>query len=74
MFKFLSTRKANGLTPTHTSMSGGSWIIKKNEATVQEIKATKNAIGGDTDDNQIFEQHQFELTIGDSFYLLVRLL
>lgn len=44
------------------------WIIK-NDNTFEEIKATKSAIGGATDENQKFEAHQIELNKGDRFYL-----
>jgi len=45
------------------------YIIKNNQAEVIEFKATKHAIGGHTDYNQIFEQHIFEFNKGDSIYL-----
>jgi serine phosphatase RsbU (regulator of sigma subunit) len=45
------------------------WVIKNNTADVEEIKATKHAIGGLTADNQIFEEHQIDLQKGDTLYL-----
>ena len=45
------------------------WVIKNNTTEVEEIKATKHAIGGLTADNQIFEEHQIDLQKGDTFYL-----
>ena len=45
------------------------WIIKNNSAEVEEIKATKQAIGGHTDINQAFEQHSVSLNKNDTIYL-----
>jgi tetratricopeptide (TPR) repeat protein len=53
------------------------WIIRKNQKetsgepsrTIEEIKATKKAIGGFTDDNQHFDTHQIQLLQGDTFYI-----
>jgi serine phosphatase RsbU (regulator of sigma subunit) len=45
------------------------WIIRKGQTVVEEIKATKKAIGGLTDDNQHFETHELQLQQGDTFYL-----
>lgn len=45
------------------------WIIRNGKAEIEEIKATKKAIGGFTDDNQHFETHTLKLQQGDSFYI-----
>ena len=45
------------------------WIYRNNENSVDEIKPTKRAIGGLTDNNQHFEKHQIQLNEGDTFYL-----
>ncbi len=45
------------------------WFIKKGSQIVTEIKATKNAIGGFTEENQLFESHKITLEEGDTFYL-----
>ncbi|MCC7332144.1 MAG: SpoIIE family protein phosphatase [Flavobacteriales bacterium] len=45
------------------------WIARKDSNQIEEIKATKFAIGGFTDDNQQFEQHQIQLKKGDTIYL-----
>ncbi len=45
------------------------WIIRKGQAEVEEIKATKTAIGGLTEDNQHFETHEKQLSQGDTFYI-----
>ena len=45
------------------------WLIRNINAEIEEIKATKKAIGGFTDTNQYFEQHVISLNKDDSFYL-----
>ena len=45
------------------------WIIRNGSSTVEEIKATKKAIGGFTEDNQHFDSHTLQLQPGDSFYI-----
>ena len=45
------------------------WIIRKGQTDIEEIKATKKAIGGFTDDNQQFDTHEIKLQQGDTFYL-----
>jgi serine phosphatase RsbU (regulator of sigma subunit) len=45
------------------------WIIKKGSKEVEEVKATKHAIGGHTSDHQEFTQHEVTLKKGDTFYL-----
>ena len=45
------------------------WIIRKGATSVEEIKATKKAIGGFTEDNQHFDSHEIKLQEGDVFYL-----
>ncbi|MBK6835889.1 MAG: SpoIIE family protein phosphatase [Bacteroidetes bacterium] len=45
------------------------WIVKNNTKELIEYKATKHAIGGLTEDNQIFDQHEITLNKGDVFYL-----
>ncbi|HWY10179.1 MAG TPA: 7TM diverse intracellular signaling domain-containing protein [Bacteroidia bacterium] len=45
------------------------WIIRKDSNTVEEIKATKKAIGGRTEDGQHFESHEIKLKEGDTFYI-----
>ena len=43
--------------------------MKKDSNEVEEIKATKVAIGGLTQDSQVFEQHDVQLNKGDTIYL-----
>ncbi|MBI4947883.1 MAG: SpoIIE family protein phosphatase [Bacteroidetes bacterium] len=45
------------------------WIIRKGKKKVEEIKATKTAIGGFTEDSQHFDSHEIKLQQGDTFYL-----
>jgi serine phosphatase RsbU (regulator of sigma subunit) len=45
------------------------WIVRSGAAEVEEIKATKKAIGGLTDENQLFESHTVNLLKGDTIYL-----
>ena len=45
------------------------WIIRNGQIIVEEIKATKKAIGGFTEDNQHFDTHEIKLQHGDTFYL-----
>lgn len=45
------------------------WIIRNGRTEVEEIIATKRAIGGLTDDNQHFDTHELKLHQGDTFYI-----
>lgn len=45
------------------------WVIRKGQKTVEEIKGTKKAIGGFTEDTQHFETHEIQLKKGDTFYI-----
>ena len=45
------------------------WIIRKGQKEVEEIKATKKAIGGLTEDDQHFDTHEIKLQQGDTFYI-----
>jgi serine phosphatase RsbU (regulator of sigma subunit) len=45
------------------------WIIRNGQTEVEEIKATKTAIGGLTEDNQHFDTHEIILQQGDTFYI-----
>lgn len=45
------------------------WIVRKDAEQLEEIKATKLAIGGFTEEQQEFEQHQVTLKKGDTIYL-----
>ncbi len=45
------------------------WIVRKDAKDLEEIKATKIAIGGLTKDSQEFEQHNLEFDKGDTIYM-----
>jgi len=45
------------------------WIIRNGHTEIEEIKGTKNAIGGFTKYNQHFSVHEIQLQQGDSLYL-----
>ena len=45
------------------------WIIRNGQTVVEEIKATKKAIGGFTEDNQHFDSHEIKFQQGDTFYI-----
>jgi len=45
------------------------WIIRNGQTVVEEIKATKKAIGGTTEDSQQFDSHEIKLQQGDTFYI-----
>lgn len=45
------------------------WIIRNGQTVVEEIKATKKAIGGFTEDSQHFDTHVVQLQHGDTFYI-----
>jgi serine phosphatase RsbU (regulator of sigma subunit) len=54
------------------SFSGANrplWILRENATEIEEIKATKAAIGGFTSDKQEFTQNRIVLKSGDAFYL-----
>lgn len=60
-------------TNTNTLRFSGAhrpiWIIRKDINEIEELKATKFAIGGWTDEFQQFETHQVQLNKGDTFYI-----
>jgi PAS domain S-box-containing protein len=45
------------------------WVLRKDSDEIEEIKGTKSAIGGWTDEFQMFETHHLQFAKGDSFYL-----
>jgi ligand-binding sensor domain-containing protein/serine phosphatase RsbU (regulator of sigma subunit) len=72
-------KKSNGAMVKYAGANRPFWLVraaspsrpspKEREAEINEIKATKTAIGGFTEDDQVFEQHSIELNTGDTFYL-----
>jgi serine phosphatase RsbU (regulator of sigma subunit) len=45
------------------------WLVRKGGTDIEEIKATKVAIGGYTEDEQLFTKHTVDLQKGDSIYI-----
>lgn len=45
------------------------WVVKKDEAEIIELKSTKKAIGGFTEDEQRYATQEIVLGEGDSFYI-----
>jgi serine phosphatase RsbU (regulator of sigma subunit) len=66
----IPTKNSNGITTiSYAGANRPLWIIKKDSNIVEEIKATKVAIGGLTQDSQVFDQHDLHLSKGDTIYL-----
>ena len=53
----------------YTGANRPFYIIRKGQTVVEEIKATKKAIGGLTEDSQHFDTHEIKLQEGDTFYI-----
>ncbi|MBK9285766.1 MAG: SpoIIE family protein phosphatase [Sphingobacteriaceae bacterium] len=45
------------------------WVIKNNQNSILEYRATKHAVGGHTQDDQEFETHTFEFEVNDTLYI-----
>lgn len=45
------------------------WIVRDKSSVVEEIKATKKAIGGSTEDSQLFDSHEVILNQNDTIYI-----
>ncbi|MES2592336.1 MAG: two-component regulator propeller domain-containing protein [Bacteroidota bacterium] len=54
---------------TYVGANRPIWIIRNGQTEVEEIKATKKAIGGLTENDQHFDTHELKLNEGDTFYL-----
>lgn len=54
---------------TYSGANRPLWVLRKNTLEVEEIKATKWAVGGFTSDDQVFEEHKVTLYPGDSFFI-----
>jgi serine phosphatase RsbU (regulator of sigma subunit) len=54
---------------TYSGANRPLWIVRDKAEEIEEIKATKLAIGGFTEDLQEFEQHDVSLKKGDTIYL-----
>ena len=56
-------------TIEYTGANRPFWLIRKHAQAVEEIRATRSAIGGFTEDEQQFEAHTIQLEKGDTFYI-----
>jgi tetratricopeptide (TPR) repeat protein len=45
------------------------WIIRKGNTEIEEIKGTKHAIGGSTNDDQLFDTQELSMEEGDTLYV-----
>lgn len=61
--------RINGTTVRYSAANRPLWILKKDTHVVEEIKATKTAIAGFTEDDFEFEEHEINLAKGDTIYL-----
>jgi len=59
----------SGLDLSFSGANRPIWIVRKGTKQVEEIKATKRSIGGFSEEDQDFEEHQLALKHGDSFYI-----
>ncbi len=62
--------KIEGNKVSYSGANRPLWIIRNGNNAVEEIKATKVAIGGYTEDNQVFQESTLEFQKGDTIYLL----
>jgi serine phosphatase RsbU (regulator of sigma subunit) len=53
----------------YTGANRPLWIVRRGENVIEEIKPTKKAIGGFTDDDQNFETQTLQFQSGDTFYI-----
>lgn len=61
--------KVQGTKVWYSGANRPLWIKRKNNQGIEELKATKSAIGGFTDDSQVYEEHLLELQKGDMIYM-----
>jgi ligand-binding sensor domain-containing protein/serine phosphatase RsbU (regulator of sigma subunit) len=59
----------NTLQVQYSGANRPFWLIRKGQNEIDEIKATKVAIGGSTPNDQEFAQHNLQLNEGDTIYL-----
>ena len=63
-----SADKSSGIVK-YTGANRPLWIIRSGHTELEEIKGTRSAIGGFTEENQDFETHEIKLNKGDTFYM-----
>jgi PAS domain S-box-containing protein len=54
---------------TYSGANRPLWLIRNGQASLEEIKGTKKAIGGFTNDSRGFDGHTLKLQPGDTFYI-----
>jgi serine phosphatase RsbU (regulator of sigma subunit) len=62
-------KKDGGMSLSFSGANRPLWIVRKDSAEVEEIKATKKAIAGFTDEAQQFDMYQTHVKQGDTFYI-----
>jgi len=62
-------RNGKSVTIQYAGANRPLWIIRNGSEALEEIKATKIAIGGLTKDEQEFEQHEVVVNKGDTVYM-----
>jgi serine phosphatase RsbU (regulator of sigma subunit) len=61
--------KNGGMQVSYSGANRPLWIIRKDSNELEEIKPTKKAIGGFTDEEQIFDAHDLHVKKGDAIYM-----
>lgn len=61
--------KNGGAVVSYAGANRPLWINKKGSGELEEVKATKKAIGGFTEADQKFDAHEIHISKGDTFYL-----
>jgi serine phosphatase RsbU (regulator of sigma subunit) len=61
--------KLEGNQITYSGANRPLWIVRSNNLAIEELRGTRTAIGGNTMNNQVFEEHQVNLSKGDCIYL-----
>ncbi|HEY0030196.1 MAG TPA: tetratricopeptide repeat protein [Bacteroidia bacterium] len=59
----------NNCTVKYAGANRPLWIVRKGIDELEEIKATKKAIGGLTENKQYFDSHEIKLSKGDTIYI-----
>jgi len=67
--KFTFAPNGKGGSMDYTGANRPLWLVRNGSLEINEIKATKKAIGGLTEDSQEFVKHTLELYKGDTIYL-----
>jgi len=60
---------ADGAILHYAAANRPLYLIRKDSGAIEETKANKTAIGGHTEEDQVFDTHTFELNKGDTCYL-----